>query len=433
MTAKSRMVLHDSEGANKGDLLELAAYDSLTGLLNWFWFTSKVNNLMGDNKSGAMIFLVVNKFKKQANDLSGHAIGDMMLQKVSIMLSQVLPEKTLISRWSGGEFCVYLHDLSMPHVRLVVANLLNQVDGVRVIGVTGNHQLYVSLGVVYFDKERPDVAELINSAEFAMLQAKKNGLGVTYINYNESDKNECLFVGLNFQEILARNIINLNFQPIVDLATETIASYEALLRFNVDGSHFLPNNFIDYCESSSVIYDLDLWVVQNVIQLINKYDVMVNCNVSALSLNDENTSRKLIMYASALKDPAKLVVEITETSLLNLDEHVCSVVNGLQKMGVKIAIDDFGSGYSSFKTLLMIPVDYLKIDGSLILKLVDDVKVQSYMSALSMMSQNGFNYKLIAEYIEDVQIRDACKKFGIHYGQGFLFGKPCSLTEELNG
>lgn len=416
--------MHELQNANKDELLKLIAHDSLTGLLNRTSFSQDLADLMERKKPGALIFLDVNKFK-QINDLSGHAIGDLMLQRASCMFSSVLPKPSLISRWSGDEFCFYLHDLSLPHVKLVISNLMNHVKSVSVVGANTLHQLSVSLGVVYFDCEsRPAMQELINKADFAMYKAKKNNLGVVYVDLKNEFADEFLFAGLSFNQILAKNVITLDYQPIVDLDTNSPVASEALLRFYVGGERFLPENFIDYCESSGVIFDLDKWVLSSVIDRINQADECIHVNLSALTIDEKNYSQQVLDMLRKVRKPQNLVIEIIETQLLNLNDDVCFVLSEIRNMGIKIAIDDFGSGYSSFKTLLLVHVDYLKIDGSLILQLASNKKVQAYMQALSLMSKNGFQFKLIAEFIESFEVKEICRKYGIHYGQGFFFGKP---------
>lgn len=423
-----------------------AEHDDLTGLINRREFEVRLQealeNVIDTGSSHVFCYLDLDQFKL-VNDTCGHNAGDELLRQISALLANQLDEKDAFARIGGDEFGLLLNDSSIASANVVVDRLLKLVRDYRFVHEDKVFNIGVSIGLVAVDKSFTNTSDIMHAADAACYSAKSAGRNQSFL-YNHGDME-------NLQRHKAVNAISditdeidddsfvLYCQPIVPLASAPAQHhYEVLIRkVGEEGELTLPTSFIPSAERYHLMPNIDRWVIKNTFsahrRLLDASDgqcqYLFAINLSGTSLGDKSflgyIREQFAIYAIP---PESVCFEITETAAIVNLKNTINLLTALKKIGCKFALDDFGSGMSSFMYLKNFDVDYLKIDGTFVKEMhinkIDHAMVRSIHSVAEAM-----DIQTVAEFVENEDILKELKKIGVHYGQGIGLGRPVELKQ----
>ena len=416
----------------------MANHDSLTGLGNRRYFNSTFSQLLESGIEGALVFIDVNRFK-QINDIYGHSVGDQVLLDITDKLRNLTRHSDVICRFAGDEFIAILTNIngeSLPPVLEKISESLNssiKTKAHRTINYS------VSIGASLFPEQECDAQSLIINADMAMYNAKKKGLSNWHI-YDANDervvqlKNDHNLI-LAIKNALKNELFKLVYQPILDIASNTISHYEVLLRmFDERGELISPALFIPVAERSGEIRKIDEWVLEHALSEMCLHssrgaDYRFAINISAPTMQADDFPQ---MISDAVRkyqvDASRIIIELTETAYIENFQQVLKNLKQITKLGVKVALDDFGVGFSSFTYLKMLPLSYVKLDGSYIQHLVKNPDDQVFVKSLAAII-DAYGMKTIAEFVEDRETLELLSTLGVTHGQGYYIGHPGDLSD----
>jgi len=434
-----------------GRLNQLAFYDSLTGLPNRSLFLDRLKQTLGIascyNHKGALLFIDLDNFKK-INDTLGHTLGDELLKVIAQRLSQCLrasdtiarPQeyKPIAARLGGDEFTVLLPELEKPEFAAIVAQRLKEqiAKPIRL----NNHQVSVtpSIGIAVFPQDGDDVGHLLKNADLAMYFAKKIGPN-TFKYYQESMNAAAmkrLTIENHLRQALDRQEFTLNYQPQFKLSTGEMSGMEALLRWHSQElGDVAPAEFVPIAEESGIIVTMGEWVLRTACKqaaawLKKGYSLQrLAVNVSLKQFTSPNFAEtvKMILDETGL-DPRRLEIEITENLLAHDLQGIKATLQTLRNLKIRIAVDDFGNGYSSLSRLREMPIDCLKIDRNFVSGIEEGVKDRSIISAIIAMA-DGLDMIAIAEGVETVGQAEFLRSKNCQEAQGYLFSRPLTTAQ----
>lgn len=424
----------------ESNLRWMANHDGLTGIGNRRSFNASFNDMLSCAGSGALVFIDVNRFK-HINDIYGHNIGDQVLVNIADKLRLLVRSTDKISRFAGDEFTILLHSVdrqSLPEVLQKLSNSLND----SITSETGQIIHYsVSIGAALFPEHGTDSETLLINADMAMYHAKKKGLGYWHV-FDPSDarveqiKNDHSVIE-SIRNALENNLFKLVYQPIISLEKDSVSHYEALVRmFDEQGEMISPGLFIPLAERSGLIRKIDEWVLDNAVSELSRLaksgiECCVAINVSAPSLQSNDLPDLIIQVLEKHQVPsASLIVELTETAYIENFQQVLKNLRKITQYGVNVALDDFGVGFSSFTYLKMLPLTYVKLDGSYIKNITQNADDQVFVKSLSAMI-NAFGMKTVAEFVEDADTLDMIQSLGVTHAQGYHLGMPKPIHEAI--
>lgn len=398
----------------------LSEYDTLTGLYNRQGFQRRLASMLPGAEGSILLLIDVDDFKA-INDLAGHNAGDAVIQRMADRLRALKPEPRLAARLGGDEFALFLNPLSDPDLIEIVRGLC-KVDHAQHVATA-----CVGIAVV---QTNCSTESLMGHADLALSQARSKGRS-SWHRYNPEDgireslldRTEQLAI---ITDALRNNRMTLFLQPIIAVQTGLSAHYEVLLRVRAESGQILaPAPLIAAAEASGLIREVDLWVLQHAIALIaGRPGLHLSVNLSGRSLdNPELPTLLQELLQTHQINPRHLTLEITETAALNQLKHAEALLNGIRALGCKLALDDFGVGFSTFQYLKHLPVDFVKIDGSFIRTLVDSADDQLFVKAM-VEAIHGYGKLAVAEYVENEAIYQRVRDLGIDFAQGYHFGRP---------
>ncbi|WP_339721832.1 EAL domain-containing protein [uncultured Paraglaciecola sp.] len=421
---------------NKAEIQHLAHHDPLTNLPNRLYgetlFAQSLAHCEQKQQKLALLFIDLDNFKP-VNDALGHAAGDILLEQLTLRLSEVLQPSQHLIRFGGDEFLLLAPFTEYDgELAPIAETLVHQCAGKFQIQ---QNQVVISasIGIACAPKDGTDFKQLCRRADIAMYQAKKDGRN-TYHFYDASldkisdDKFKLLQL---LRPALVEQQFQLYYQPIVNLQSDEISSVEALLRWpQPDGSMIAPDLFIPLAESSGLINELGRWVIQQACincakqRKLGFANLRVAVNLSAIQFKDGHLQG---IVESALLDaglpPDALELELTESLLIDDADQIQTQLHALSAIGITIAIDDFGTGYSNLAYLRNFNATTLKIDRSFITSLcVADHDEPLVKAIISMATSLGL--KTVAEGIEDKATRNKLVALGCDIGQGYYWSKP---------
>ena len=419
----------------EAQLVQLANNDPLTGLYNRRRFEEEMERALAQsrrfNARGALMFLDLDQFK-DVNDSLGHPAGDQLLLRMAGLLRERLRATDVIARTGGDEFAVLLPHTDVAEAESLAGDLLEAMRGTTI--TAGGRQIGItaSIGIIIFPDHGTTVSDLLARADLAMYQAKENGrnrYGVFTPDRDWQGESESrLAWQRRIREALAKDLFVLQAQPILDLRTNTVSHYELLLRMIGEKKEVIPPGaFLETAERFGLIHAIDRWVVRQTIHLIahNRRagrEVSLVTNVSGKAFADTELVPMIQRELAATSiNPANLVLEITEAAAITSLFQVERFVNTLRTMGCRVGLDDFGLGFASFYHLKRLPVDYLKIDGSLIKDLPRDTVDQQMVKALVTLA-HGLGKETIAEHVSDAETMRLLREYKVDYAQGFHVG-----------
>jgi diguanylate cyclase (GGDEF)-like protein len=417
-------------------LTRLAAQDALTGLPNRTQFVADLETQLESGQDATVVFLDLDGFKL-INDSLGHGAGDVILKEVARRLRDVVRKGDEVARFAGDEFVVMLLGLELAHAALICEKLLAALA--RPFVIDGNECfLTASLGVAQSVPGHSSGEVLIKNADWAMYAAKAAGKNQFHVYTHEMDQQvaERIQLSQSLRRALDRQELSLHYQPCVSLATGLCESVEALLRWNsAEHGNVAPSVFIPIAEDSGLIHRIGKFVFEQACGQAKQWEreghqLRVAVNVSAKQLSAEDFVE---MVTATLSDceltPTHLEIEITESAAMANVENTIVKLNRLKQMGVRIAIDDFGTAYSSLNYLKRLPVDRLKIDKSFIQDIdTERGQTASLVQGIIALGQ-GMQLEIVAEGVETPVQLAFLKDTHCNEAQGFLFCPPQTAEE----
>jgi len=419
---------------------QLALYDELTGLANRRLFYSKLGLLLDNlNEStiGAVMLLDLDFFKT-INDTRGHHIGDELLKAVARRLRHALQEQDVAARLGGDEFALLISPVeSEERVMHIAERILSALTRPFSIDDT-ELQVTTSLGIALVPKDGTEPDSLLKHADLAMYQAKE--MGRNQFRFFTESLHEQLQTYIRFTRempvALEKGEFLLNYQPQVDLQTGEIIGAEALIRWQHPELGIVPPpEFISVAEETGFIVPLGRWVIATACEALRELKasgyghLRVAVNLSARQFRDPQL---ISMISQILKDtdvaPDQLEIEITETLLMHDVQQAINTLQELQSLGMTIAIDDFGIGYSSFNYLKTLPINVLKVDREFIKDIPDHLDDMEITAAIISMAHR-LNLRVVAEGIETQVQQVFLEEHACDFGQGYLFSRPVPLDQ----
>jgi diguanylate cyclase (GGDEF)-like protein len=419
----------------------LAYYDTVTHLPNRHAFNERFESMLIDARERreklTLLFLDLDDFKV-VNDTLGHHVGDLLLKAVAEKLSAAVRQGDAVYRVGGDEFAMVLASLDRENAEIVAEKFIHTLE--RPMSIEG-HTLYVSasIGISMYPQDGSDAATLQRNADAAMYSAKERGKN-TYQHFSEEmHEKTSLRLALegDLRLALERNEFEVHYQPIVDLTSGKTVAVEALLRWRHQEKGLVnPNAFIPLAETTGLIVPIGEWVLRQscldalVLQEQGHY-IQVSVNLSGRQFREEPLidSIERILLETGL-DPTMLMLEITESVLMEHAESTVARLYRLKDMGIYLSIDDFGTGYSSMTYLKRFPVAKLKIDQSFIRDILDDSEDMAITGATVQMA-HGLRLKVVAEGIETRAQAEYLREHGCDFGQGYLYSRPAPLEDLL--
>lgn len=418
-----------------------AAYDSLTNLLNRSEFDNRlqesVDQAREDKTKFVLCYLDLDQFKL-VNDTAGHMVGDQLLTELAQLLKQKIRPDDVLGRLGGDEFGLLMQDCSLSEAQACCEMLVTTVQTFRFQWQDSQFRVGVSVGIVAFADASYTSEELLSRADLACYKAKDAGRGRVYVaNQNDRELDHYQLQMAHIADIpqaIEEDRLFLVKQPILNInqPSALFRHYEILLRLR-DGKNNIigPGLFIPAAERYGVIGLIDKWVLENTLRQYYQCglkDVVVSINLSGASINDERAMADVIaLITQSNVPPSNICIEITETATIAQLDQALRFIESLKKIGVKFALDDFGSGVSSLSYLKSLPVDYLKIDGSLVKNIA---VVESDREIIYLINELAHKrgMKTIAEFVENEQILEQLRIIGVDYAQGYGIGKPEPLA-----
>ena len=421
------------------DVKKLAYHDPLTGLPNRTYLKQQlnvtVNRAATENQRFAILFLDLDRFK-MINDTLGHDAGDLLLKAVADRIRHCVRENDFVARLGGDEFTVVLENIaSLDGASSVAEKICRSVA--RPFGFM-QQKMFVttSIGISIFPDDGEDVSALIKHADSAMFRAKeKRNDFCFYERGMEAEIAKRLKLEQELRKAIESDQLVLHYQPKIDFKTGDLVGAEALVRWEHPLKGLVPPDvFIPLAEESGLINPLTDWVLENVAMQIKLWldqghSLILAVNLSVKDLVQEDMHTKLEDLIKRNELPMNVLeLEITESTLMDHPELMIQELNKIKKMGITVAVDDFGSGYSSLNYLKKLPVDVLKIDRSFISDIESDPNDSAIVAGIIALA-NNLDMSTVAEGVETEPQRYILEQLGCDCFQGYLVSKP--LPPEL--
>lgn len=417
-----------------------ASHDALTGLLNRSAFERRLHDLVADAHAGqgphALVYLDLDQFKI-VNDTCGHAAGDQLLRNLSNSMGDWTSEGATIARLGGDEFGILLPRLGENEAQGVAEALIRRIQGMPFTWEGRRFVIGASAGVVVLSEAIADAQEALRAADSGCYAAKDEGRNRVRV-YRTTDEDlqrrhgEMQWVS-RVHDAFEHDRFFLVAQPIVGLGANAGKNvFELLVRLrDPDGSTVPPGLFLPAAERYGVMPSLDRWVVRRAFQMLRGYlagapqgEVHFHINLSGASINDDLFIDFLRDQFAASGVPAESVCfEITETAAVSNLQRAARFINQMRALGCEFALDDFGSGLSSFRYLKNLPVDLLKIDGAFVKNMATDPVDRAMVASINQIG-HVLGIRTVAEYVEDAQSLEMLRALGVDFAQGYHLGRP---------
>jgi diguanylate cyclase (GGDEF)-like protein/PAS domain S-box-containing protein len=441
------LVLHDTSelrGLTR-QMTYQASHDALTGLVNRREFERRLQEAMDSALTGnighAICYLDLDRFKV-VNDTCGHTAGDNMLREVASLIKDAVRDSDTVGRIGGDEFALLLVGCPLEKARQIADDVVRSVNEYRFVWKDKIFNVGVSIGLVEIGRGSGTIEDLMTAADTACYVAKKQG-GLHVHVYSAREEASARHSGeihwlQKLQGALRDNRFELYYQPIVHARVDGVKgpALEVFVRLlGENGEPSVPlAHFMHAAERYRLMPHIDRWVVQMVLSALGRGGMKlppgrsVAINIAGQTLADADFLEFVVdCFDHTGANPADICFEITEGAVVASLDHAQRCIAVLHGMGCEFALDDFGSGLSSFSTLRTLPMDYLKIDGSFIKNLAGDSVNRAMVSAMIDLSRS-LNFRVVAEQVEDQVSLDAVVAMGIDFVQGFVVGRPQPLS-----
>lgn len=423
-----------------------ASHDALTGLVNRHEFERRIERLLStvkqDKRGHALCFMDLDQFKV-VNDTCGHIAGDELLRHLGQILQGAVRHRDTLSRLGGDEFGVLMEHCSLDDAHRVATSLLKAIQDHQFVWEGRVFKVGVSMGLVPITSVTANLTELLKQADVACYMAKDKGRNRIHVYHAEDAElaqrhGEMQWV-TRLNHALEEDRFCLYAQSIMPLDGSTDIHYELLLRMiDEKGKIIPPGALLPAAERYNLISKIDRWVINNTFALLADNPVFLKqidfCSIN-LSGQSLTTPDVLDFVVTQLDESGiqgdKICFEITETAAISNLNSAINFISTLKKWGCQFALDDFGSGLSSFGYLKNLPVDYLKIDGMFVKNIVDDPIDHAMVKSINEIGQ-VIGMKTIAEFVENDEIKGMLREIGVNYAQGYGIGKPYLFNELLD-
>ena len=445
------LVLQDvsKERELRAELEHQAHHDPLTGVFNRFFFDMHLNNLASGNSASkqqhALCYLDLDQFKI-VNDTCGHPAGDRLLCELTQALLRKIRKDDVLARLGGDEFGIILCNISERDAKKVAQKIFSWFETAIFEHEDKVFPIRCSMGVVSFTSGKAELSKIMASADIACYSAKASGRNALVV-FSESDEAMVAHKeDMNWLPRLERALVNDEFrlvvQPIASLAKEQkdyeIKHYELLLRLIDDaGNEIAPMRFIQAAERFDLMRSIDRWVIDNGCKLISEGVALLPAECSfSFNLSGQSAADPELLHYIADRiehyqlSPRHLWFEITETAAISHFDNAVKLFEGLQALGAKVALDDFGSGLSSFAYLRNLPVNVLKIDGQFVRDVATSYAAREMVRAMHHVA-SAMGLQTVAEFVENQDVLHILQAMDIDFAQGYLIGKPVKFQSIL--
>ena len=445
------LVFHDVTEQRRlsGEMSHRAKHDALTGLVNRTAFDSRLRHLLHktheDRGLHALMYIDLDQFKL-VNDACGHAVGDQLLQQVAKLLAEVVRSRDTLARLGGDEFAVLLEHCSADQAQRVAQQICERMDDFRFVHEERRFRIGTSIGLVPVDNRWANTAAILQAADAACYAAKEAGRNRVH-TWFDSDlairtRNGEMKWATRIEQALDDNRFELHAQRILPLQGSGHGLHaEVLLRMiDTDGSRVLPGAFLPAAERFHLASRIDRWVLRATITWMKAQPSLAHIgelcvNLSGQSIGDRTFHRWATEALSVAGEDvcSRLCLEVTETAAVTNLADAALFIEQIRAVGVRVALDDFGAGASSFGYLKTLPVDTLKIDGQFVRDLLDDpldeAAVRCFVDVAKLM-----RLKTVAEFVDREETLAHLRAMGVDFAQGYFVHRPApieALTQDL--
>ncbi len=414
-----------------------ALHDPLTNLPNrallYETLPRTIAHAKRKNSTLALLLMDLNQFK-EINDTLGHHFGDQLLQTLAPRLQKAIREMDFVARLGGDEFAVVLADIDFEGAKSTALRIIECMKTPLSID-SYDLKVGISIGIAQFPLDGQDCDSLIQKADIAMYSAKKDPCHFSIYDPDQDIYSiEKLTITRKLYEAIHNKSLALYFQPIINLHSGRVCSFEALSRWHDEELGIIPpDEFIAVAEQTGLIKELTLWMLDTAISQFQQWqdfnpELQLSVNMTAQDIQDyylvNNVSRILAKYGF---NPEKLHIEITESNMMTNSPQTRETITELHKLGVSLSIDDFGTGFSSLAYLKQLPTQTIKIDKSFVTHLLDNSSDEVIVRSVIDIAHN-MGQAVIAEGIEDRHCLEHLQRLNCDFGQGYYFSKPLPVT-----
>jgi diguanylate cyclase (GGDEF)-like protein/PAS domain S-box-containing protein len=441
-----------------------ATHDTLTKLFNRRYFEEQLNEeaerLKRSQESSALLYLDLDRFK-YINDTAGHAAGDRLLVEISQQIRRRLRHTDLLARLGGDEFAIILRNVDRKSILSVAEEYREMLDHYLFVYNGKQYKVNGTIGIALFDKDSESAGEILANADIACHIAKGEGRNRTHLFVPDNDNKKAMDHDLGWSSrlhtALEEDQLVLHYQPILPLKyfppslmldtdepiykklltaiPEEQQINELLIRLDdpVWGIVY-PGAFLPTAERFNMMDRIDFWVVSAAVSKLEHLQKQGYKGMFTINLSGQTISNKPLIedieqiIINSLLDPQKIIFEITETSAVSNLMSATEMITRLSGLGCRFALDDFGSGFSSFSHLKNLPVDYIKIDGLFVRGVATDPSDRAIVQSMNDIA-HSLGKKTVAEYVEDAAILRFLHESGVDYVQGHFVSKPIDINE----
>jgi diguanylate cyclase (GGDEF)-like protein/PAS domain S-box-containing protein len=432
------LVFHDVTEQRRlaQEVTHRASHDSLTGLVNRFEFEARLHLAFeGARQEGhvhALMYIDLDQFKL-VNDACGHAAGDRLLREVASLFQGVVRTRDTLARLGGDEFGLLLEECTAYQARRVAELLCDRLENFRFVHDDRRFRVGASIGIVPLDDRWSTEAEVLQAADTACYAAKEAGRNRIHEWFDtdtivKARHGEMQWV-TRLESALDEHRFRLYAQRIERCRGETRRlHFEVLLRLcEVDGNIVSPSIFFSAAERFNMASRIDRWVIRAVLDWMTSQDFerigTVAVNLSGQSIGDRSFHRYAVEHVSRTTRPDRLCFEITETAAITHMEDAKEFITAMRKLGVRIALDDFGAGASSFGYLKLLPADLLKVDGQFVRDILHDRLDHTAVCCFHDIAA-ACNLQTVAECVETEDVLAELRRIGVDFAQGYLLHRP---------
>lgn len=443
------IVLHDvTEMRSLAERLSYqASHDSLTGLVNRREFEIRleqaIHNAQSEHTYYALCFIDLDQFKV-INDTAGHSAGDEYLKQLAQRLTSYIRNSDVFARLGGDEFGILLDGCTVQQAIEIADEIKEEIKNTRFIWGKNSFETGASIGIVPINRFSSSVSELLSSADVACYEAKDRGRNrIQVFEPNDAElakrRGETTWVQ-QIKTAIEQDALQLYYQDIVSLSTDCdqIKTVEILLRMqNNAAENIPPHAFLPTAERYNLMPLLDKWVISATFDFLKKYHrkaappLRLSINLSGQSVTDHTVLKHILdLLTQSHIDASHICFEITETAAIANMSYAINFISTLKQRGCKVALDDFGSGLSSFAYLKNMPIDNLKIDGVFIRDIISDPMDKAFVEAIHNIGEM-MGIRTTAEFVESEEVLECVKTIGIDFAQGYYLAEPRPLLQLL--
>ena len=424
-----------------------ASHDALTGLINRREFETQIKQLVASSSINqhtehALLYLDLDQFKV-INDTCGHIAGDELLRQIATVMKETVRQADILARLGGDEFGVLMGFCSQEQSQRLAESLRKEIEDFRFAWDGQVFNLAVSIGIASINQTTHNITEIMRRADAACYMAKESGRNRTHVFRDEDEtlaqrQGEMQWVA-RINTALEEDKFHLYAQAIMDIKRQEITHYEILIRLeDEEGNIIPPGAFLPAAERYNLISKLDRWVIKKSLAWVTEQsalsedDFIVSINISGLSFSEPGFTEYVLGLLQTYQiQNERICFEITETAAIANLSSVTEFIKQLQQQGCLFALDDFGSGMSSFAYLKNLPVDFLKIDGMFVKDILDDPIDFEMVKSINEIG-HVMGKKTIAEFVENDAILAKLEEIGVDYAQGYGIGMPEPVASVLS-